>query len=295
MARSWTADATLPDATYTFTVSSSDPAGNLSGSSAPVSVTVDTVAPADPGNMSLPDEGTPLTGTGEEGSTITVKDSGGTVIGTGVVGSDGSFSIALSPAQLDPTTLTVTATDAAGNASADVPLSLPTRRLSCPVPVITAIVDDVDPVTGDVKGKTTNDTTPTLTGTAEAGSVITIYQDGSTTPLTTVTADGSGNWSYTPAALGEGLHTFEVTATLNGATSGRSPAASVTVDLTAPGTPTIGSVIDDVGPVTGPLTSGQTTNDSQPTLTGTGAVGDTISIYNNGVLLDSVVVGNTGT
>ncbi|QWZ48840.1 BapA/Bap/LapF family large adhesin [Enterobacter bugandensis] len=292
---SWTADATLPDATYTFTVSSSDPAGNLSGSSAPVSVTVDTVAPADPGNMSLPDEGTPLTGTGEAGSIITVTN-GTTVIGTGVVGSDGSFSIALSPAQLDPTTLTVTATDAAGNASADVPFIVTDSPLELPqVPVITAIVDDVDPVTGDVKGKTTNDTTPTLTGTAEAGSVITIYQDGSTTPLTTVTADGSGNWSYTPAALGEGLHTFEVTATLNGATSGRSPAASVTVDLTAPGTPTIGSVIDDVGPVTGPLTSGQTTNDSQPTLTGTGAVGDTISIYNNGVLLDSVVVGNTGT
>ncbi|MBE3533558.1 BapA/Bap/LapF family large adhesin [Enterobacter cloacae complex sp. I3] len=293
---SWTADATLPDATYAFTVSSSDPAGNISGNSAPVSVTVDTVAPADPGNMLLADEGTPLTGTGEEGSTITVKDSGGTVIGTGVVGSDGSFSIALSPAQLDPTTLTVTATDAAGNASADVPFIVTDSPLELPqVPIITAIVDDVDPVTGDVKGKTTNDTTPTLTGTAEAGSVITIYQDGSTTPLTTVTADGSGNWSYTPAALGEGLHTFEVTATLNGATSGRSPAASVTVDLTAPGTPTIGSVIDDVGPVTGPLTSGQTTNDSQPTLTGTGVVGDTISIYNNGVLLDSVVVGNTGT
>lgn len=292
---SWTAGTTLPDGQYAFTVSSSDPAGNISGSSVPVSVTVDTVAPADPGNMSLPDEGTPLTGTGEAGSIITVTN-GTTVIGTGVVGSDGSFSIALSPAQLDPTTLTVTATDAAGNASADVPFIVTDSPLELPqVPIITAIIDDVDPVTGDVKGKTTNDTTPTLTGTAEAGSVITIYQDGSTTPLTTVTADGSGNWSYTPAALGEGLHTFEVTATLNGATSGRSPAASVTVDLTAPGTPTIGSVIDDVGPVTGPLTSGQTTNDSQPTLTGTGAVGDTISIYNNGVLLDSVVVGNTGT
>lgn len=293
---SWTADTTLPDGPHTFTVSSSDPAGNSSGDSVPLSVTVDTAAPADPINMALAQEGTPLTGTGEIGSTITVKDSGGTVIGTGVVGSDGSFSIALSPAQLDPTTLTVNATDAAGNASAGVPFVVTDSSLELPqVPVITAIVDDADPVTGDVKGKTTNDTTPTLTGTAEAGSLITIYQDGSTTPLTTVTADGSGNWSYTPAALGEGLHTFEVTATLNGQTSGRSPAASVTVDLTAPGTPTIGAVIDDVGPGTGPLTSGQTTNDNQPTLTGTGAVGDTISIYNNGTLLGSVLVGNTGT
>ncbi|MGX4847617.1 BapA/Bap/LapF family large adhesin [Enterobacter cloacae] len=292
----WTSDITLTDDQHIFTVSSSDPAGNISGSSAPLSVTVDTAAPTDPINMALAQEGTPLTGTAEAGSTITVKDSGDNVIGTGTAAIDGSFSIALSPAQLDPTTLTVSATDAAGNASPGTPFIVTDSPLELPqVPVITAIVDDVDPVIGDVKGKTTNDTTPTLTGTAEAGSVITIYQDGSTTPLTMVTADGSGNWSYTPAALGEGLHTFEVTATLNGATSGRSPAASVTIDLTAPGTPTIGSVIDDVGPVTGPLTSGQTTNDSQPTLTGTGAVGDTISIYNNGVLLDSVVVGNTGT
>ncbi|MFA1017282.1 BapA/Bap/LapF family large adhesin [Enterobacter sp. SAT-E-asb] len=293
---SWTAGTTLPDGPHTFTVSSVDPAGNTSGSSAPLSVTVDTAAPANPSGMALAQEGTPLTGNAEAGSTVTVKDSGGTVIGSGVAASDGSFSIALSPAQLDPTTLTVTATDAAGNASpgasfivTDSPLDLPQ------VPVITAINDDVAPIVGDVKGKTTNDTTPTLTGTAQAGSLITIYQDGGVTPVTTVTADGSGNWSYTSTALGEGLHTFEVTATLNGQTSGRSPAASVTVDLTAPGTPAIGAVIDDVGPGTGPLTSGQTTNDNQPTLTGTGAVGDTISIYNNGVLLDSVVIGNTGT
>lgn len=292
---SWTAGSTLSDGQHTFTVSSSDPAGNLSGNSAPLSVTVDTVAPPNPSNMNLATEGTPLTGTGEAGSIITVKD-GSVVIGTGVVAGDGSFSIALSPAQLDPATLTVTATDAAGNSSpgatfivTDSPLDLPQ------VPVITAINDDVAPVTGDVKDKTTNDTTPTLTGTAEAGSLITIYLDGSVTPVSTVTADGSGNWSYTPPALGEGLHTFEVTATLNGLTSGRSPAAAVTVDLTAPGTPTIGSVLDDVGPGTGPLTNGQTTNDNQPTLTGTGAVGDTISIYSNGTLLGSVVVGNTGT
>ena len=292
---SWTAGTTLPDGPHTFTVSSVDPAGNTSGSSAPLSVTVDTLDPAAPGNLSLAQEGTPLTGTAEAGALITVMDSGGNVIGTGVA-TGGSFSIAVSPAPLDGATLTVTATDASGRTSPDATYNVTGTLPNLPdVPVITAINDDVAPITGDVKDKTTNDTTPTLTGTAQAGSLITIYLDGSATPLTTVTADGSGNWSYTPAALGEGLHTFEVTATLNSLTSGRSPAASVTVDLTAPGTPTIGAVIDDVGLGTGPLTSDQTTNDNQPTLTGTGAVGDTISIYNNGVLLGSVEVGNTGT
>ncbi|MEH3775584.1 Ig-like domain-containing protein [Enterobacter asburiae] len=292
---SWTAGTTIPDGPHTFTVSSVDRAGNPSTGSASLSVTVDTLDPTAPGNLSLAPEGTPLTGTAEAGALITVKDSGGNIIGTGVA-TGGSFSIAVSPAPQDGATLTVTATDASGRTSPDATYNVTGTLPNLPdVPVITAIVDDVSPVVGDVKDKTTNDTTPTLTGTAEAGSLITIYQDGSATPLTTVTADGSGNWSYTPAALGEGLHTFEVTATLNNLTSGSSPAASVTVDLTAPGTPTIGAVIDDVGPGTGPLTSGQTTNDNQPTLTGTGAVGDTISIYNNGVLLGTVEVGNTGT
>ncbi|MGX4948652.1 BapA/Bap/LapF family large adhesin [Enterobacter kobei] len=291
----WTADSTLADGQHTFTVSASDPAGNTSASSAPLNVTVDTLDPTAPDNLNLAAEGTPLTGTAEAGSIITVMN-GSTVIGTGVVDSTGNFSIAVSPAPQDGASLTVSAADASGRTSPDATYNVIGTLPNLPdIPVITAINDDAAPLTGDVKGKTTNYITPTLTGTAEAGSLVTIYQDGGLTPVATVTADGSGNWSYTPAALGEGLHSFEVTATLNGATSGRSPAASVTVDLTAPGTPTIGAVIDDVGPGTGPLTNGQTTNDNQPTLTGTGAVGDTISVYNNGTLLGSAVVGNTGT
>ena len=293
---SWTAGSTLSDTPHTFTVSAVDPAGNASGSSAPLSVTVDTVAPADPININVAAQGTPLTGTAEEGATITVKD-GNVVIGTGVAAADGSFSIALSPAQQDGKTLTVIATDEAGNGSPGASYTVTGTLPGLPdVPIITDITDNIGDVTGNVLGKTSDDTAPVISGTAPAGSLVTLYLDGSLIPLTTILVGSGGTWSYQLLVpLSAGDHFFEATTTANLITSGRSPAATVTIDLTAPDTPTIGAVIDDVAPGTGPLTNGQATNDNQPTLTGTGAVGDTISVYSNGVLLGTTQVGSTGT
>ncbi|MGK4352154.1 BapA/Bap/LapF family large adhesin [Enterobacter sichuanensis] len=293
---SWTAGSTLSDTPHTFTVSAVDPAGNASGSSAPLSVTVDTVAPADPININVTAQGTPLTGTAEEGATITVKD-GNVVIGTGVAAADGSFSIALSPAQQDGKTLTVIATDEAGNGSPGASYTVTGTLPGLPdVPIITDITDNIGDVTGNVLGKTSDDTAPVISGTAPAGSLVTLYLDGSLIPLTTILVGSGGTWSYQLLVpLSAGDHFFEATTTANLITSGRSPAATVTIDLTAPDTPTIGAVIDDVAPGTGPLTNGQATNDNQPTLTGTGAVGDTISVYSNGVLLGTTQVGSTGT
>lgn len=257
---SWTADPALTEGPHTFSVAASDAAGNTSASSGDLSVTVDTLPPATPTNITIAAEGTPLTGTADDGTTVTVRDANGNIIGTGVA-TGGSFSIALSPAQLDAATLTLTATDPAGNASPSTTFDVPDSPLELPaVPVITAINDDVDPVTGDVKDKTTNDVTPTLTGTADPGSVIAIYQDGVLVPLTNVVADDNGNWSYTPPLpLAEGPHTFAVTATNTdtGATSGQSPNATVTVDLTAPTAPAIGAVTDDVGPITAQSPTGR--------------------------------------
>ena len=64
-------------------------------------------------------------------------------------------------------------------------------------PAITSFSND----TGTVGDGITNDNTLTLTGTAEANSTVKVY-DGATL-LGTVTANGSGAWSYTTAALGE--------------------------------------------------------------------------------------------
>jgi len=280
------------NATHTILVSATDAAGNIS-SSTTVTITVDNLPPAQPADLALTEQGTPLTGTAEAGTTIIVRD-GTTIIGTGVAGQDGTFSIALTPAQTNPTTLQVTATDAAGNVSPNAPFTVVDTPDLPAIPVITTIIDSVGPVTGDVKGSASDDTTPTLNGTAVAGSTVTIYLDGAI--LDTVVADAStGAWSYTPGApLTEGLHRFEVTATVGADTSGLSPASTVTIDTTAPLAPTIGAVTDDVGPGTGPLANGQSTNDDRPTLSGTATPGDTISVYDNGNLLGTALVGPTG-
>ena len=49
-------------------------------------------------------------------------------------------------------------------------------------------------------------TTPTFTGTAESGSLVTLYDTDGATLLGTTMADGAGNWSITASALGAGGH-----------------------------------------------------------------------------------------
>ena len=109
----------------------------------------------------------------------------------------------------------------------------------------------------------TNATALTLTGTAEANSTIKVY-DGATL-LGTATANGSGAWSYTTAALANGAHSLTATATdAAGNTGIASAALVVTVDTTAPTAPAIAAFSTDSGTVGDGIT-----NDNTLTLTGT--------------------------
>ncbi|MDD2180729.1 DUF4347 domain-containing protein [Acidovorax sp. D2M1] len=78
----------------------------------------------------------------------------------------------------------------------------------------------------------TSDTTPTLTGSAENGSTVTVF-DGATL-LGTVTA-GAGGWTLTTGALAEGGHTITAVSTdTAGNASSASAALTFTLDTTAP-------------------------------------------------------------
>ena len=72
---------------------------------------------------------------------------------------------------------------------------------------------------------------PTVTGIAEAGAAVTLYDTNGTTVLGTATADGSGNWSIVSATLSTGVHTLTAKQTdLAGNVSAISTALTVITD-----------------------------------------------------------------
>ena len=75
-----------------------------------------------------------------------------------------------------------------------------------------------------------------LTGTAEAGSTIKVYDGASL--LGNATANASGTWSYTSPALSGGGHNFTSTATdAAGNTGIASTAVAVTINTIVPVAP----------------------------------------------------------
>ncbi|QCD43884.1 retention module-containing protein [Campylobacter mucosalis] len=99
-------------------------------------------------------------------------------------------------------------------------------------PVITEITDDVAGGVANGKinnGGVTNDATPTIKGTATAGTEIKVY-DGNTL-IGTTKADNSGNWTLSTSALKDGSHNITAVAeSLTGIKSAASDTYTVGVD-----------------------------------------------------------------
>ncbi|EMF0824347.1 BapA prefix-like domain-containing protein [Pseudomonas aeruginosa] len=207
---SFTPGSQLPDGTVVNVVAR-DAAGN---SSPATSITVDGVAPSAP--VVEPSNGSELSGTAEPGSSVTLTDGNGNPIGQTTADANGNWSFTPSTPLPDGTVVNVVARDAAGNSS----------------PPASVTVDAVAPATPTVDPS--NGTT--LSGTAEPGSSVTLT-DGNGNPIGQVTADGSGNWSFTPGTpLANGT---VIVATATDPTGNTGPQAATTVDAVAPPAPVI--------------------------------------------------------
>lgn len=241
-----------------LTATQTDPAGNVS----PVANVdaPDIQAPAAPSDLALDPTGAVLSGTGEAGSIITVKDAQGNVIGTGTVSADGTFQITLDTPQTAGGVLQVTAADEAGNTS--LPVSLDVNDITPPA-AVTDLMLSADGLT--------------LTGKGEAGATVTIRDaDGNVLGTATVAANGAFIVSLSPAATeGEVLNAVQTDAAGN-----NSPAATITApDAIGPGTPGDLSLSSDGA-----------------TLTGTGTAGNTVEVRGaDGNVLGTATVGADGT
>ncbi|WP_294274384.1 BapA/Bap/LapF family large adhesin [uncultured Sphingomonas sp.] len=201
--------------------------------------------------------GSLVTGTGEIGATVTVRDASGTVLGTAVVASNGSYAAILTPAQLNAQTLQVTQADAAGN------VSTPATVIA---PDLTAPLAPVGTVSGDGIS---------LTGTGEAGATVTIRGPGGVV-LGTAVVDANGNFTTAlnpPQANGQIVTLSQADAAGN---------VSPVVQVAAPD-------------ITAPIGLTAAINGAGSLVTGTGEIGATVTVRDaSGTILGTAVVASNG-
>jgi hypothetical protein len=186
-----------------------------------------------------------------------------------------------------------TTADPSGNWSFDVPLSLPDgiHELNADATDafgnnandgVAVLIDTSTSVSIDAPadGAKLNDPQPSISGSSEANAELTIFIDG--VEVATVTADPSGQWSYTPSTpLSEGPHLIEVNAEDELGNSA-SDAVDLEIDL--------GTSVSIVTP-----NDGSNISNDQPLIAGTGEPGATIDIAIDGATVAQVVVAVDGT
>ncbi|MHC8407041.1 BapA/Bap/LapF family large adhesin [Pseudomonas sp. TMB3-21] len=239
-------------------VTASDAAGNPSTPA--LFSAADTTAPAAASNLAISTDGTTLTGTGEAGASVEVRDGGGNLVGTATVGSNGSFSLTLSPAAVAGATLSVVQIDAAGNTAPPAPITAPGNLAESAPTNLALSVDGL-----------------TLTGTASAGSTVSI-RNASGVLLGTALVTGDGTFTATLSAAQLNGEQLSAVATSNTGINS-SPTAYTATDISAP------SPLSELN-----LAPNGTT------LTGRGEAGATVTVLGSGgVILGSALVAANGT
>ena len=289
----------LKDGEHEAVVVISDPAGNASEPSDPIGFIVDTQPPAKPtidtvfddagqqtGNIAnggITDDSTPdFTGTAEKGSLVFIIVNGKTVDSVTADAATGVWTwtpaLGLANGHYD---VTVVAQDKAGlRSEPSDAFSFDLLAGGIPTaPAITDVIDDVDAHLGTIQnGGITNDARPTITGTAQDGTTVYLYDGTNPNPIGSAVVTG-GRWTIEfDADLAQGEHRFRAVA--EDVTGNRSPETGewvIIVDSVDPLAATDIELWDDFG-TPGLIANDDTTDDNTPTYRGKGEANGTAII-----------------
>ena len=228
-----------------------------------------------------------FTGTAGANQIVTLHDEKGRVLGSVQAGSTGKWRLEITES-LENGAHAVTARSLNQESSA---FQLNVKAAdSTPVTFSTWAYDSEGVRQYFASGDTTDDSRPTFFGTAGANETVTLF-DGSNNVLGSVRTNAYGSWSLEiTQPLTDGAHT--VTA--------RTPTQESTgFNLTVQTTPITPVTIDaqayDNENVRQYFSSGNTTDDSRPTFTGTAGANQIITLHDEkGHVLGSVQAGSTG-
>ncbi len=195
----------LADGDHWVRARAMDIAGNLGDTSSTNTFTVDTTPPAapvmlTPTNSLITNNNRPIySGTAEANSTITLFVDE-VEVGSPTANPLGAWSFPQPADLLDGShTVRVRATDVVGNVSHPFQISLMVDTKPPAAPEVTA------------PGATVNTQQPAIGGTAEAGSLVTVWLDDTEEGL--AVANAAGAWHFPlKTALGEGAHQIKATA-----------------------------------------------------------------------------------
>ena len=218
----WDIEPNPLDQGETGTIEAIDPSGNGSGEQ-PIKGG-DQVAPDAPVVTENNKEG--IEGTGDAGDTIVITDSEGNTVTT-TVKPDGTWDIEPNPLNQGETG-TIEAIDPSGNGSGEQPIKGGDQT--------------IEPVELNPLADLSNDNTPTISGSAEAGSTVTVViKDKAGTVIETLNtkADSNGDWNVTAKELADGEYSVSASS-VDTAGNASAPVSDTTqIDATPPGLLTI--------------------------------------------------------
>lgn len=280
----------LDEGTHEVVVTSTDAAGNQTSDATSLEIEVDTTLPIVPTVEALTTSDTTptITGTAEADSTVTLLINGSTF--TTIAAGNNTYSVntgtATPSSGNDPFVplvdgehdVAVTSTDALGNSSSDETTNEITVDSSTAAPTVDAL--------------TTDDPTPTITGTAEPGSTVTVAINGSI--FETMANGMTGAYSVdtgtaTPSADGitpfepltEGMHDVEVTSTDTLGNPGSTSIEITITDSTAPMV-TIDQLVTGIDTVVSGTAEGSLGDDSLAFFENDVQLGGTVSLDADG-------------